>query len=104
VTPPPAETPSERQAALDAQSYLTNIGGFSRLGLIAQVEFDKFSAADATYGIDSLNVDWNAQACIDARNYLTNVGGFSHQELVDQLVFDQFTVAQAVYGVSCAGL
>lgn len=99
---PPAGSVSQTQAARKAQNYL-DLTGFSRDGLIKQLEFEHFSAADAAAAVDSLNVDWNAQAKRKAADYL-KLTGFSHKSLVDQLVFDGFTAAQAEHGAQSAGL
>lgn len=95
---------SQQSAVRKAQDYLS-VSGFSRLGLINQlVNFDQFSNEDATYGVDSLNVNWNEQAARKAKDYLS-ISGFSHAGLINQLVsFDQFTPAQAAYGVNAVGL
>ena len=83
--------------------------GFSRTGLIQQLSSsagEGFSLADATYGVDATQTDWNAQACLSAKTYL-KVQPFSHAGLVQQLssaAGESFTLAQAEYGVSCAGL
>lgn len=99
---PPLSPVSEEQAVRKAQEYL-DIGGFSRQGLIKQLEFDNFSTEDATAAVDSLDVDWNEQAARKAKEYL-DIGGFSHGGLVSQLEFDGFTSVQAEYGVTAVGL
>ena len=96
------ETVSQRNAKSSAQSYLRLLS-FSRAGLIRQLEFEKYSTADATYGVDALNVDWNAQAAKSAKDYLKTMA-FSRAGLVDQLIFEGFTQAQAEYGVGTTGL
>lgn len=83
--------------------------GFSRLGLIQQLSSpagDGYPLADATYAVDSLHVDWNAQAALSAKNYLS-LEPFSCSGLVQQLsssAGDQFTLAQAQYGAKVAGV
>jgi hypothetical protein len=83
--------------------------GFSRQGLIDQLssEFgDQYSVADATFAVDSLNVDWNQQAVTSAQSYL-DFTGFSCQGMIDQLSSEfgeQFTVEQATYGATQVGL
>jgi hypothetical protein len=95
---------SQQQAVRKAQEYL-NVEGFSRQGLITQlVTVEHFSTDDATYAVDSLNVDWNQQAAKKAKEYLT-VEGFSHDALITQLVsVEKFTPSQAAYGVNAVGL
>jgi hypothetical protein len=97
-------TVSQQQAIQDAQSYLQNVGGFSYLGLIAQVENDQFSAADATFAVNHITVNWNQQAAQDAQSYMQNVGGFSCGSMVSQLENDQFTQVEAEYGAQSVGL
>jgi hypothetical protein len=105
--PPATETTSQSNAVRQAQEYL-KISAFSRSGLIKQLDSPyggQFSEADATYAVDSLNVDWNAQAAKAAQEYL-KVSSFSHAGLVQQLESPYgggFTHAQAEYGVSMTG-
>jgi hypothetical protein len=65
------------------------------------LEFENYSTEDATWAVDSLNVDWNEQAAKKAEEYL-DYTSFSRQGLVDQLVFEGFTSEQAEYGASQA--
>jgi len=97
-----SETVSQKNAKSSAQTYLRLLS-FSRTGLIRQLEFEKYSTADATYGVDALNVDWNAQAAKSAKAYLKTMA-FSRAGLIDQLIFEGFTQAQAEYGVGTTGL
>ena len=96
------ETVSQSNARESASSYL-DFTAFSRSGLIGQLEYEGFSTADATYAVDSLNVDWNEQAAKSAASYL-EFTSFSRSGLIDQLVYEGFTQAQAEYGVSTTGL
>lgn len=101
---PPANTATagQQNALRKAGEYLDSMP-FSRTGLIQQLQFDKFSAADATYAVDHVKVDWTEQAAKKAKSYL-ETQSFSHGSLVDQLVFDGFTPEQAESGVKAAGL
>jgi hypothetical protein len=98
------ETLGQSNARKSATEYL-NVMSFSRQGLIDQmVSGSKFTDADATYGVDASNADWNAQAAKSAKEYL-KVMSFSHDGLVEQLVSgSKFTQAQAQYGVGTTGL
>lgn len=96
------ETASQNNAKKAAKSYLS-IMAFSRTSLIKQLEFEKYSTADATYGVDAQNADWNAQAAKSAKSYL-ELMAFSRDSLIDQLVFEGFTQAEAEYGVGTTGL
>lgn len=95
-------TVSQRNAVRKAQSYL-NFSGFSRTGLIAQLEFDQFSNADAIYGADNASADWSEQAAKKAESYM-QFSAFSRGSLIEQLKFDGFTQAQAEYGADMVGL
>jgi hypothetical protein len=98
----PEETAGQENARKSAESYLRS-QAFSRSGLIKQLEFEKFSLADANYAVDVVEVDWNEQAEKTAKSYLQSQA-FSRQGLIDQLLFEGFTQAQAEYGVSTTGL
>jgi len=109
ATVPPAagkslagETTSQANARQKAADYL-DMTAFSRKGLIDQLVYEGFTQADATYGVDALNANWNDQAAKKAADYL-QMTSFSHQGLIDQLVYEGFTQAQAEYGVSTTGL
>jgi hypothetical protein len=101
-------TTGQANARASAAQYLS-IMPFSRAGLIRQLSSSAgagFSVADATYGVDSLNTDWNAQAALSAKQYLSTMP-FSRAGLIEQLSSSAgagFTYAQAVYGVTAAGL
>lgn len=95
-------TNSRTQAVRSAAGYL-RVMAFSRSGLIRQLEFEGFSNADATYGVDAQNADWNAQAAKSAAAYL-RVMSFSRSGLINQLMFEGFSQSQAEYGVNAVGL
>lgn len=98
----PKETVSQSNARKAAKSYL-GLMAFSRSKLIEQLEFENYSTADATYGVDAQNADWNAQAAKSAKAYL-KLMPFSRISLIDQLIFEGFSQAQAEYGVGTTGL
>ncbi|WOH19066.1 Ltp family lipoprotein [Paenarthrobacter sp. GOM3] len=97
-----AGTVSQQNALRKAASYL-NFTAFSYPGLIEQLEFEKYSAEDATWAADHVKVDWNEQAAKKAKSYL-QFSSFSRAGLIDQLLFEGFTPEQAEYGVSQTGL
>ena len=92
---------SQRNALRQAKSYL-EYSAFSYQGLIGQLEYEKYSTADATWAVDHVGADWNEQAARKAKSYL-EFTPFSRDQLIGQLEYDQFTHAQAVYGVDHAG-
>lgn len=98
----PALTAAQQNAVRSAENYLS-LTGFSRDGLIAQLEFEDYSTEDATLAVDSLTVDWNAEAAEKAQAY-QDVTPFSRQGLIDQLIFDKFTPEQAEFGATAVGL
>lgn len=93
-----ARTPGQANAIRAAQQYLS-ISGFSRTGLISQLEFEGYSTADATYAVDHLDIDWNEQAVRSAETYM-DVMPFSQSGLAEQLEFDGYTPAQAAHGAA----
>lgn len=97
-----AGTVSQQNALRKAESYL-EFTAFSRTELIGQLEYNKFSVADATWAVDRLTVNWNEQAVKKAKSYL-EFTAFSRAELIDQLLYNGFTPAQAEFGVSKTGL
>jgi len=96
------ESVNQLNAKRKASSYLS-ISAFSRSGLIKQLEFEGFSTADATYGADAQNANWNAQAAKAAKNYLS-ITSFSRSGLIEQLEFEGYTTEQATFGVDSTGL
>ena len=76
---------------------------FSRQGLIDQLTSEygsQFAIEDATFAVDHIAPDWNAEAVEAAQSYIETIGGFSRQGLIDQLTSEygsQFTAAEAEY-------
>lgn len=95
-------SPGQRNAVRQAESYL-EFTAFSRSGLIKQLEFEGYSAEDATFAVDKVAPDWNEQAAKKAQDYL-DLSAFSRSGLIDQLEFEGFTTEQATYGVDQVGL
>lgn len=99
-----ADTPDtnsgQDNALSSAESYL-NFSGFSRSGLITQLEFEGYSSEDAEYAVDNIDVDWNEQAVRSAESYLSSMS-FSLDALIEQLVFEGYTQEQAEYGANQA--
>lgn len=98
----PTPTASQKNALKKAKSYL-NYTAFSYTGLIEQLEYEKFSTEDATYGADNCGADWNEQAAKKAAKYL-DYTAFSRDGLIEQLEYEGFTQEQAIYGVDSVGL
>lgn len=101
-TPTSSETVSQKNAVKKAKSYL-DYTAFSHDGLVAQLEYDQFSHADAVYGADNSGANWNEQAAKKAKSYM-EYSAFSRGSLIAQLEYDKFTQAQAEYGANAVGL
>jgi Host cell surface-exposed lipoprotein len=95
-------TVSQSNALRKAKSYLS-YSAFSYDGLVAQLEYEKFSHADAVYGADNVGANWNEQAAKKAKAY-TDMQGYSRDGLITQLKYEKFTQAQAEFGASAVGL
>ncbi|MBQ9950038.1 MAG: Ltp family lipoprotein [Clostridia bacterium] len=93
-------TMGEKMALDSAENYLSFMG-FSRKGLIDQLEFEGYTTKEATYAVDNCGADWKEQAVRVAKNYLDTMP-FSKKELIDQLEFEGFTSEEAEYGVEQA--
>lgn len=98
----PVETVSQSNASESAESYLA-YSGFSRSGLIEQLEYEGYSNEDATYGVDAQNADWNEQATRSAKSYL-DYSSFSRSGLIDQLMYEGYSQSEAEYGATANGL
>ena len=101
---PPAEpaepemTSAQENAVASAQDYL-DTSGFSAKSLTEQLTFEDYSQADATYAVDHVGADWNAEAVESAQSYL-DMSSFSAQGLTEQLTFEGYTPEQAQHAVS----
>jgi hypothetical protein len=106
ATPPePAtstETVSQKNAVQSAKDYL-DLMGFSRQGLIDQLEYEGFPNEDAVYGADNSNADWMKEAEESAESYM-DISPFSRQGLIDQLLYEGFSSEQAEHGADYVGL
>jgi Host cell surface-exposed lipoprotein len=106
----PAGTVSELEALTAAKGYLSDGQGFSRQGLIDQLDSSfgsNFSVADATWGVDHSGANWDDQAVDCAKGYISDGQGFSRQGLIDQMTSaygNKFTEAEAEYAANAVGL
>lgn len=94
-------TTGEKNALASAKSYL-NISAFSYEGLIEQLEYEKYTHAEAVYAADNCGANWNEQAVKSAASYL-KISSFSREGLIAQLEYEGFTHEQAVYGAEQNG-
>ncbi len=106
----PQYTTAQQQAIDSAESYLSDGSGFSRYGLIQQLDSHYgagFSRRLAVFAVDHVKVNWFHQAVISARGYLRSEPGWSYSGLVQQLHSTYgagFTLAQAEYAAKKVGL
>jgi hypothetical protein len=70
--------------------------------MITQLEYEGYSAEDATYAADKCGADWNEQAVKCAKNYL-DIMAYSKDGLIKQLEYEGFTSEQAAYGATANG-
>lgn len=99
--PKPVYSLAQENAIGKAKSYL-DFAGFSRTGLIDQLEYEGFSTEDATFGADNAGADWNAEAAEKAASYL-EFTSFSRQGLYDQLAYEGFTDAEIQFALAAVG-
>lgn len=99
--PAPVLTLSQRNAVGTAQDYL-DYSGFSRSGLIGQLEYEGFSPEDAAFGADTAGADWNAEAAESAQSYL-DYSSFSRPGLYDQLAYEGFSHDEIEFGLAAVG-
>ena len=97
----PAAADAQADAVSRAKSYIKT-SGFSRDGLISQLEFEGFTTEEAEYGADNCGADWLEMAEKKAKSYI-KTSGFSRDGLVDQLEFEGFTTEEAEHGADNCG-
>ncbi|MEV7633060.1 Ltp family lipoprotein [Microbacterium sp. NPDC089318] len=102
VEPPKPKFTLEQENAIDKAKDYLRFAGFSRAGLIGQLEFEGFATDVATFGADNAGADWNAEAAEKAKSYL-DMSSFSRQGLYDQLQFEKFSPEQIEFALSAVG-
>nr|WP_269137187.1 Ltp family lipoprotein [Psychrobacter sp. Ps1] len=95
-------TNAQKNAVRTAHSYLES-SGFSRDGLIEQLEYDGYTGSDATIAVDSLDMNWIKQAKKTAKSYLQD-SGFTRNGLIEQLEYDGYTSSDATTAVDSLNL
>ena len=98
----PSLTVAQENARDAAESYL-DLSGFSKKGLVQQLEFEGYEDADIKAALATLKVDWMAEAVESAESYL-DMTSFSRQGLIDQLTFEGYTAKQANHAADAVGL
>lgn len=91
-----------QQNAIDSAKGYLSFSGFSRTGLIGQLEYEGFSTEDATFAVDNAGADWNAEAAESAQQYL-DLSSFSRQGLYDQLAYEGYLPAEIEFGLAAVG-
>lgn len=99
-----AERRANHRALEAAQSYIA-MSGFSKQGLYEQLSSsagEGFTASQAQWAVDHVDVDWNKEAVQSARSYL-EMEPMSRADLIGQLTSsagEGFTYEQALYAVN----
>lgn len=93
------DIPAELRNALESARSYVELMGFSKQGLIEQLEFEGYSTSTAVEAVSRLDVSWKQEAVESAKSYL-DLMSFSRSGLLDQLLFEGFTQAQAEYAVN----
>ncbi|GAY17764.1 hypothetical protein MSZK_44900 [Mycobacterium sp. shizuoka-1] len=97
-------TPAQDNAIAKAESYLSH-SAYSKQGLIEQLEYEQFTAADAAFAVEHIEaiggVNWNEQAVKKGKSYLSH-SAYSKQGLIEQLEYEGFTPSEAQYGATMA--
>lgn len=99
--PKPVLSLAQQNAVREAESYL-GFTAFSRVGLIEQLEYEGYSTEDATFAVDFVNPDWNAECAEDAADYL-EFTSFSREGLYEQLAYEGYTPEQIEFGLAAVG-
>lgn len=97
----PKFTVAQQNAIDTAKDYL-DYSGFSRTGLIGQLEYEGFTTEESTFGVDNAGADWNAEAAQTAKDYM-DYSSFSRQGLYDQLEYEGFLPAEIEFGLAAVG-
>ncbi len=97
----PTETLGQTNARRAAESYL-EYSGFSREGLVGQLEFEGYTTDDAIYGADNAGADWMHEAAESAESYL-EYSEFSREGLAGQLEYEGFTAEQIDHALTAVG-
>lgn len=92
---------TEKKMALESAKNYLRAMGFSKKGLISQLEYEGFTTDEATYAVNNCGANWKEEAVRVAENYLKAMP-FSKQELIEQLEYEGFTNEEASYGVEIA--
>ena len=92
----------ENANAINTAKQYLDYSGFSRQGLIKQLEFEGYPTESATYAADNCGANWNEECAETAQNYL-DYSSFSRDGLYQQLQFEGFTDEQIQYGLSAVG-
>jgi hypothetical protein len=99
--PKPVLTVGQENAIKKAKSYL-DLSGFSRTGLISQLEYEGFAPEDSAFAADNSGADWNAEAAEKANSYM-EMTAFSRDGLAGQLEYEGFTPEQIAAGLAAVG-
>lgn len=104
IDPIPEEevaTIGEKNCLSDALNYL-NLMGYSKSGLIKQLEFDEYSETEIEYALARCGADWNEEALQLAYGY-TSAMSMSKTALQEQLIYEGFEESEINYALEQLG-
>ncbi|WP_343234321.1 Ltp family lipoprotein [Microbacterium salsuginis] len=99
--PKPVLTLAQQNAVEQGISYL-DYSAFSRAGLISQLEYEGYTTDEATFAVDFIAPDWNAECAEQATSYL-EYSSFSRDGLYSQLEYEGYTPEQIAFGLAAVG-
>jgi len=105
VAPAPAApqlTIKQQQAKQAAEAAIASLP-FSQSGLVEFLVYQGHSEEDATYAVEQLKEDWDAQADKAAAEYVATQR-YTHNRLQEQLEYAGFRPSEAAHGVRSVGL
>lgn len=98
---PVASSSRENLSPLErAQNCLKKTSGFSREGLIKQLQLAGCSKEEALQAVDACGANWNEQAVKQAKACLNGIFAYSEKGLRKRLGSDGFSSAQVDYALS----
>lgn len=100
-TTEPQLTVGEQNCLAEALSYI-DLLGFSKAGLIKQLEFNQYTESEIKFAIENCGADWNAEAVECAQGY-TDTISLSRQALYDQLEYEGFEETEINYALEQLG-
>lgn len=97
----PNATMGELNALKAAKTHL-KYSSYSRSGLMELLEYEGYTAEEATFGVSNCDADWFEQAAKAAKTHL-KYSSYSKKGLIELLEYEGFTTEEAGYAATKAG-